>query len=45
MDTLKEKIKYYREKKNISKSELARQIGVSPAYITKLEMEIKPIHH
>lgn len=37
MDTLKEKIKYYREKENISKSELARQIGVSPAYITKLE--------
>lgn len=37
MDNLKEKIKHYREKKNISKSELSRKIGVSPAYITKLE--------
>lgn len=32
-----EKLKYYREKSNISKSELARIIGVSPSYITKLE--------
>lgn len=37
MDTLKEKIKYYREKKNISKSKLAQEIGVSPSYITRLE--------
>ena len=37
MVALKEKIKYYREKQNISKSELSRRIGVSPAYITKLE--------
>lgn len=34
---LKDKIKFYREKRNMSKSELARQIGVYPAYITKLE--------
>lgn len=33
----KEKIKFYREKINMSKSELARQIGVSPSYITMLE--------
>lgn len=32
-----EKIKYYREKINMSKSELARKIGVSPSYITMLE--------
>lgn len=37
MDTLKEKIKYYREKKDISKSKLAKDIGVSPSYITRLE--------
>lgn len=39
MDTLKfnERLKYYREKANISKSELSRIIGVSPSYITKLE--------
>ena len=34
---LNEKITFYREKKGISKSQLAREIGVSPAYITKLE--------
>ncbi|EHK2427743.1 helix-turn-helix transcriptional regulator [Clostridium perfringens] len=34
---LNEKITFYREKKGISKSQLARDIGVSPAYITKLE--------
>lgn len=34
---LKERIKFYREKRNISKSELARQINVSPSYITMLE--------
>ncbi len=34
---LKDKIKYYREKNNMTKSELARKIGVSPSYITKLE--------
>ncbi|MDK0920068.1 helix-turn-helix domain-containing protein [Clostridium perfringens] len=32
-----EKLKYYREKANISKSELARRIQVSPSYITMLE--------
>lgn len=32
-----EKIKLYREEKGINKSELARIIHVSPAYITKLE--------
>lgn len=32
-----EKIKLYREAKGINKSELARIINVSPAYITKLE--------
>lgn len=37
MNSLKEKIKYYREKNNISKSELSRKIGVSPSYITMLE--------
>lgn len=37
MNDLKVKIKYYREKQNMSKSELSRKIGVSPAYITKLE--------
>lgn len=31
------KIKYYREKMQMSKSELARKIGVSPSYITMLE--------
>lgn len=34
---LKNIIKNYREKAGISKSELSRIIGVSPAYITKLE--------
>lgn len=34
---MKEKIKFYREKRNMSKSELARQINVSPSYITMLE--------
>lgn len=34
---LKDKIKYYREKKHMTKSELSRKIGVSPSYITKLE--------
>lgn len=34
---LKDKIKKMRENRNLSKSELARIIGVSPAYITKLE--------
>lgn len=39
MNTLNfsERLKYYREKANISKSELARIIRVSPSYITKLE--------
>lgn len=37
MNDLKIKIKYYREKQHMSKSELSRKIGVSPAYITKLE--------
>lgn len=32
-----EKVKYYREKENISKSELARRIKVSPSYITQIE--------
>ena len=31
------KIKYYREKMRMSKSELARKTGVSPSYITMLE--------
>ena len=35
--TFNKRLKYYREKSNISKSELARIIGVSPSYITKLE--------
>lgn len=35
--SMKEKIKFYREKRNMSKSELARQIDVSPSYITMLE--------
>lgn len=34
---LNERIKLYREKSNMTKSELARAIGVSPSYITKLE--------
>jgi transcriptional regulator with XRE-family HTH domain len=34
---ISEKIKYNREKINMSKSELARQVGVSPSYITKIE--------
>ena len=40
---IKERIKFYREKRNISKSELARQIGVSPSYITMLENGDKKI--
>lgn len=35
--TIGERIKKYREKKKISKSELARMINVSPSYITMLE--------
>lgn len=34
---ISKQINYYREKINMSKSELARQIGVSPSYITMLE--------
>lgn len=34
---LNERIKLYREKCSMTKSELARAIGVSPSYITKLE--------
>lgn len=34
---LKDEIKYYREKKHMTKSELSRRAGVSPSYITKLE--------
>lgn len=34
---LNKKITLYREQANMSKSELARLIGVSPSYITKLE--------
>ncbi|MDB2123843.1 MULTISPECIES: helix-turn-helix domain-containing protein [Clostridium] len=34
---LKDKIKYYREKKKISKNKLAQEIDVSPSYITRLE--------
>lgn len=30
------KIKYYREKMQMGKSELARKVGVSPSYITRL---------
>lgn len=37
MDILARKIKEIREHKKMSKSELARLIGVSPAYITMLE--------
>lgn len=37
METFAEKIRYYREKANMSKSELARQLYVSPAYVTMLE--------
>jgi Predicted transcriptional regulators len=37
MDTLKDKIKYYRELKKITKSELSRNLGVSPSYVTMLE--------
>lgn len=37
MKTLKDKLKYYREKSNMNKSDLAKKIGVSPAYITMLE--------
>lgn len=35
--TIGKRIKKYREKKKISKSELARMINVSPSYITMLE--------
>ena len=34
---LSEKIKLYRKKNKMTKSELARLINVSPSYITKLE--------
>lgn len=34
---LKDKIKQMREKKKLTKSQLAKMIQVSPAYITKLE--------
>lgn len=37
MVPLKDIIKFYREKNKISKSKLAREIGVSPSYITMLE--------
>lgn len=37
MESLKDKIKHYREKAHMTKSELARRIGVSPSYITMLE--------
>ncbi len=37
MKVMKDNIKYYREKNAITKSELARRIGVSPSYITMLE--------
>lgn len=37
MNKLSEKLKEYRAKNNISKSELARLLHVSPAYITTLE--------
>lgn len=37
MKALKDIIKYYRERNNITKSELSRKIGVSPSYITMLE--------
>lgn len=37
MNTLAETIKHYRENANLSKSELARRLHVSPAYITMLE--------
>lgn len=41
MNTLGSRIKIFREKKGITKSELARRIDVSPAYITMLENEKK----
>lgn len=34
---LNEKITFYREQKGINKSQLAREIGVSPTYITLIE--------
>lgn len=37
MKKMGDKIRFYREHNNIKKSELARMIGVSPAYITMLE--------
>lgn len=37
MKTFKDKLKYCREKSNMNKSDLAKKIGVSPAYITMLE--------
>lgn len=37
MESFKDKIKFFREKNSMSKSELARKIGVSPSYITMLE--------
>lgn len=35
------KIKYYRELKNISQSELAKSTGLSKSYISELESGIK----
>lgn len=37
MEKLNEKIKYYRERIPMSKSDLSRKVGVSPSYITMLE--------
>ncbi|MFT8349792.1 helix-turn-helix domain-containing protein [Clostridium saccharoperbutylacetonicum] len=37
MEDLKLKIKYYREKQHMSKSELSSKADISPGYITKLE--------
>lgn len=37
MNSIGDKIKYYREKSNISKSQLAQLIDVSSAYVTMLE--------
>ena len=41
MDNLGIKIKTLREKNKISKSELARLINISPAYVTMLENGLK----
>lgn len=37
MESFKDRIKFFREKNNMTKSELARRVGVSPSYITMLE--------